>query len=73
MRLRLTQGYGKTFVHTEYHRWVAAIVGLRKAIYTTNAIESLNSVICKAIKKRKLFPSDRGGATPGSAIVVMAV
>ena len=31
---------------------------IRKAIYTTNAIESLNSVICKVIKKRKLFPSD---------------
>jgi len=27
-------------------------------IYTTNAIESLNSVIRKAIKKRKLFPTD---------------
>ena len=26
--------------------------------YTTNAIESLNSVIRKAIKKRKLFPTD---------------
>jgi len=26
--------------------------------YTTNAIESLNSVICKAIKKRKVFPID---------------
>jgi transposase-like protein len=33
-------------------------VDIRKAIYTTNAIESLNSVIRKAIKKRKLFPSD---------------
>ena len=32
--------------------------GIRKAIYTTNAIESLNSVIRKSIKKRKLFPSD---------------
>ena len=32
---------------------------IRKAIYTTNAIESLNSVIRKAIKKRKLFPSER--------------
>lgn len=32
---------------------------IRKAIYTTNAIESLNSVIRKAIKKRKLFPSDQ--------------
>lgn len=31
---------------------------IRQAIYTTNAIESLNSVIRKAIKKRKLFPSD---------------
>ena len=31
---------------------------IRKAIYTTNAIESLNSVIRKAIKKRKTFPSD---------------
>ena len=32
--------------------------GIRKAIYTTNAIESLNSVIRKATKKRKLFPHD---------------
>lgn len=31
---------------------------IRKAIYTTNAIESLNSVIRKATKKRKLFPTD---------------
>ncbi|MET4693597.1 IS256 family transposase [Endozoicomonas lisbonensis] len=31
---------------------------IRKAIYTTNAIESLNSVIRKAIKQRKIFPSD---------------
>ena len=31
---------------------------IRKAIYTTNAIESLNSVIRKATKKRKIFPSD---------------
>ncbi|WP_395374221.1 IS256 family transposase [Marinicella sp. W31] len=31
---------------------------IRKAIYTTNAIESLNSVIRKATKKRKLFPND---------------
>ena len=31
---------------------------IRKAFYTTNAIESLNSVIRKAIKKRKLFPTD---------------
>jgi putative transposase len=31
---------------------------IRKTIYTTNAIKSLNSVIRKAIKKRKLFPTD---------------
>jgi len=31
---------------------------IRQAIYTTNAIESLNSVIHKAIRKRKLFPTD---------------
>lgn len=31
---------------------------IRKVIYTTNAIESLNSVIRKAVKTRKLFPSD---------------
>ncbi len=31
---------------------------IRRAIYTTNAIESMNSVVRKAIKKRKLFPTD---------------
>ncbi len=31
---------------------------IRKVVYTTNAIESLNSVIRKAIKNRKLFPGD---------------
>ena len=31
---------------------------IRKAIYTTNAIESLNSVIRKSVKTRKVFPSD---------------
>ncbi|EBP8617749.1 IS256 family transposase, partial [Salmonella enterica] len=31
---------------------------IRKAIYTTNAIESLNSVIRAVIKKRKVFPTD---------------
>ena len=31
---------------------------IRKAIYKTNAIESLNSVIRSATKRRKLFPSD---------------
>jgi transposase-like protein len=31
---------------------------IRRAIYTTKAIESLNSVIRKAVTKRKLFPTD---------------
>lgn len=31
---------------------------IRRVIYTTNAIESLNSVIRKAIKNRRIFPSD---------------
>lgn len=31
---------------------------IRKVIYTTNSIESLNSVIRKAIKLRKIFPND---------------
>jgi transposase-like protein len=31
---------------------------IRKVIYTTNAIESLNSVIRKAINNRKIFPDD---------------
>ena len=31
---------------------------IRKAIYTTNAVESLNSVIRAATKRRKVFPSD---------------
>ena len=30
---------------------------IRKIIYTTNAIESLNSVISKSIRNRKIFPS----------------
>ena len=31
---------------------------IKKVIYTTNAIESLNSVIRKSVKTRKLFPND---------------
>ncbi|GHF82481.1 hypothetical protein GCM10017161_07070 [Thalassotalea marina] len=31
---------------------------IRKAVHTTNVIESFNSVIRKAIKKRKVFPHD---------------
>ncbi len=36
---------------------------IRRAIYTTNAIESMNSVVRKAIKKRKLFPTDDSAMT----------
>ena len=32
---------------------------IRRIIYTTNAIESLNSVIRKAIKNRKVFPTNQ--------------
>jgi putative transposase len=32
---------------------------IRRVIYTTNAIESLNSVIRKAINNRRIFPSDK--------------
>lgn len=38
---------------------------IRKIIYTTNAIESLNSVIRKAIKNRKIFPNE------GSALKII--
>ena len=31
---------------------------IRKTIYTTNAIDSLNSVIRKATKRRKVFPTN---------------
>lgn len=31
---------------------------IRKALYTTNAIELLNSIIRHTIKKRKVFPTD---------------
>lgn len=38
---------------------------IRKIIYTTNAIESLNSVIRKTIKNRKIFPNE------GSAVKIV--
>ena len=37
--------------------------GIRKAIYTTNGIESLNSVIRKATRKKTLFPTDDSART----------
>ena len=36
----------------------AYLTDIRTAICTANAIESLNSVIRHAIKKRKVFPTD---------------
>jgi transposase-like protein len=42
---------------------------IRKAIYTTNAIESLNSVVRKAIKNRKVFPND----TSAMKVVYLAI
>ncbi|MDC7231851.1 MAG: transposase, partial [Spirochaetales bacterium] len=38
---------------------------IRRIIYTTNAIESVNSVIRKSIKNRKIFPND------GSALKII--
>jgi len=38
-------------------------------IYTTNAIESLNSVIRKAINNRKIFPHDQSAVK----VVFMAI
>jgi putative transposase len=35
---------------------------IRRVIYTTNAIESLNSVIRKAVINRKIFPNDKSAA-----------
>ena len=42
---------------------------IRKAIYTTNAIESLNSVIRSSTKRRKLFPND----SSAMKVVYMAI
>lgn len=42
---------------------------IRKAIYTTNAIESLNSVIRSATKRRKLFPNE----TSAIKVIYMAI
>jgi len=64
----LNEKWGKQYpsVYQSWQRHWANIITLfdypeeiRRAIYTTNAIESLNSVIRKAIKNRRIFPSDR--------------
>lgn len=43
---------------TQLNPFFAYSADIRKVIYTTNAIESLNSVIRHATKKRKIFASD---------------
>ena len=48
--------YSMKFVPWTDKKAVAADL---KAIYTTNAIDSLNSVIRTAVNKRKVFPSDQ--------------
>lgn len=64
----LNEKWGKKYpsVYQSWQRHWANIIPLfdypeeiRRAIYTTNAIESLNSVIRKAIKNRRIFPSDK--------------
>ncbi|WP_252492855.1 transposase, partial [Escherichia coli] len=52
-----TPSYTKS-VSWQHHPFFAYLTDIRKVIYTTNAIESLNSVIRHAIKKRKVFPTD---------------
>lgn len=42
---------------------------IRRVIYTTNAIESLNSVIRQAVKNRKVFPND----TSAIKVVYLAI
>jgi len=57
-------GGGFSISKSWYQNWVNLITlfdhpdEIRKIIYTTNAIESLNSVIRKSIKKPKIFPND---------------
>ena len=45
---------------------------IRRIIYTTNAIESLNSVIRKAIKNRKTFPNDNSACKIISLAIMSA-
>ncbi|EIF4707096.1 transposase, partial [Salmonella enterica subsp. enterica serovar Derby] len=46
---------GKTSIRSSVIRRISA---RPSTIYTTNAVESLNSVIRATIKKRKVFPTD---------------
>ncbi|MCS4269052.1 transposase-like protein [Serratia sp. BIGb0163] len=54
--MRLTVSLDK---HVPYREnTLAYSPDIRKAVYTTNSIEPLNSAIRAAIKKRKVFPTD---------------
>lgn len=64
----LNEKWGEKYptVYQSWRRHWANIIPLfeypqeiRRVIYTTNAIESLNSVIRKAINNRRIFPSDK--------------
>jgi transposase-like protein len=63
---RFFERWGKKYpsIGKSWHRrWENIIIfdypfDIRKAIYTTNTIESLNSVIRKATQKRQIFPHD---------------
>ena len=54
MRQGVVAAHRHTPVHRQRHD-----KEIRRVIYTTNAIESLNSVIRKATKNRRVFPTDR--------------
>lgn len=49
---------------------VDGLKGFPDAIYTTHAVESVNSVIRKATKKRKLFPHDYSAKKGGGYLTI---
>jgi putative transposase len=66
-------------ISTSWHRHWANIntlfaypQNIPKAIYTTNAIESLNSVIRKTIKNCKLFPNDESAKKEAYLAIMQA-
>jgi len=76
--LSLSDKWGSKYgvISSQWRRHWANIIPLfdypdeiRKIIYTTNTIESLNSVIRKAINNRKIFPDD----TSALKVIYLAV
>ena len=51
------------------HPFFASSPEIRRVIYTTNAVESLNRVIRKAIKTRGSFPSEE----PAEKLIYLAI